>query len=415
MVEIWLPYGNTEICLSIPTENLLAVLNPNIRAQPEKLENIIDKALENPLNSPKLSELVEPEKKVAVLLDEKLSINEIKIVILKIIKELERIIDNRNIIFILGSYIESSSDEKKDAIREIIPTDIRIENHNPRQEDCLVQIGSTSYKTRIFVNKIFAQADIKIIVGRLGLHSYAGYSGGSHMLLQVCGIKTIQHNYSLSVNPNSRVGILSGNPVHMDMAEATVLCGIDFALNIIVVEDDRVYNAYSGTLVDSFVESVKLLEQIYGVSIENKADIVIASSGGSLYDYSFYAAQESFEIATKAVKDGGIIIIVAECIQGHGNHEYLRWFVEVDNFKEFMKKDFFYGIHKNIQLKEASERFKVILVSSLPETIATSIFKFKTAKRVNDAVETAFRLAGKKAKIIVIPCAMKVLPIIKTI
>lgn len=416
MVELWLPYGNTEVCLTIPTENLVAVLNPNARPKPEKLEDIIIKALDEPVNSPKLRQIAKRENKISILLDEKLNLEELKIVISKLVEELKHVkIDWKNVTFILGSYADSPSNEKKETIRTIIPADIQMEIHNPRQEDYLVELGSTSYKTHVFVNKIFAHADVKIIVGKVGLHPYAGYSGGSQTLLQACGIRTIQHNYNFSVDPNSRVGILTGNLVHRDMAEAATLCKINFALNMIVGENGAIWNAYSGNFEDSFSESVKFLESIYGVTIEDKADVAIVSAGGSVYDYAFYVAQESLEIAARTVKDGGTIILVAECAQGHGNSEYLRWIVEVEDFKEFIRKDFFYGMHKNAQLREISEKFKVIIVSTLPETIATGIFKFKTAKRVNGAMETAFRFTSKKAKTIVIPYAMKILPIIKTI
>lgn len=415
MVEVWLPYGNTEICLSIPAENLVGVLNPNTRPQTDKFESIITKALEKPVNLPQLRQVVKPDSKISILLDESLNLDELKTVTSKLIEELQKgQIEYRNIIFLIGSYVDSSSDEKKNAIKEVIPADIQLASHDPRQESELVEIGSTSFKSRVFVNKIFSQADIKIVVGKIGLHPYAGFSGGSHTLLQACGIRTIHHNYNFSIHPNSRVGILSGNPVHEDEDEIARMCRVNFALNMAVDEKGTILDAFYGDFETSYVKSVKFLESLYTVTTEDKADIVIVSPGGSEFDYSFYKAQESLEIAARVAKEGNVIILIAECAQGHGSSEYLRWYVEAEDFKDFLKKDFFYGMHKNIQLKEISERFKVILTSTLPENIATGIFKFRIARRVNDALEMAFRLTSKKAKTMIIPYAMRTLPVIKS-
>jgi len=57
------------------------------------------------------------------------------------------------------------------------------------------------------------------------------------------------------------------------------------------------------------------------------------------------------------------------------------------------------GGHKAYYLLKALQNHQIILVSSLPDYYATNIFKLKTARAVNDALNEAFNVAGKAARV----------------
>ncbi|RLI32088.1 hypothetical protein DRO51_02565, partial [Candidatus Bathyarchaeota archaeon] len=70
MVEVWLPYGDTEICLTIPPENLLDIVEPrNLPDPPENISEEIGKALKNPLGLPALRNVVKPGHKISIVID----------------------------------------------------------------------------------------------------------------------------------------------------------------------------------------------------------------------------------------------------------------------------------------------------------------------------------------------------------
>ena len=68
MVEVWLPYGSTEVCVRIPTANLLDVVEPKKTASAKNPQTEIKNALQNPLGAKRLAEIVKPGAKITVVL-----------------------------------------------------------------------------------------------------------------------------------------------------------------------------------------------------------------------------------------------------------------------------------------------------------------------------------------------------------
>ena len=105
-------------------------------------------------------------------------------------------------------------------------------------------------------------------------------------------------------------------------------------------------------------------------------------------------------------KKGGTIILVAECLDGYGNEEFLEVtskHSELKSIKSLLKKEPTIEKLKAYKLKEFLTEFRLCLVSVLPDYYARSIFKFKTYRTVSDALESALRIIGKQATITVVP------------
>ena len=80
-----------------------------------------------------------------------------------------------------------------------VPEGVQLIVHNPYQKDELSEVGVTSHRTRVLLNKNFTQAGFRILTGKIGLHAYAGYSGGRQVILAVSGIQTLHDNYNLII------------------------------------------------------------------------------------------------------------------------------------------------------------------------------------------------------------------------
>jgi nickel-dependent lactate racemase len=108
-----------------------------------------------------------------------------------------------------------------------------------------------------------------------------------------------------------------------------------------------------------------------------------------------------------------VIVLVAECPEGHGNQAFYDWMVKFSDVKAVekeIKRNFVLGGHKAYYLLKALQNHQIILVSSMPDYYATSIFKVKTARAVNDALDEAFKVAGKSAKVWAMPFGNFTLP-----
>jgi nickel-dependent lactate racemase len=290
-------------------------------------------------------------------------------------------------------------------------------SHDCRAQD-LVYVGTTpKHGNKVYLNRVFAEAGVRILTGDVGFHYYAGYGGGRKSVLPgVSGEATIKHNHAMILHPDSKTGVLAGNPVHEDMIETAKLAKVDFVVNIVVNSKGEVVKAFAGDLEQVFHEGVKVVDEMYRVSVDRKADVVVVSPGGYPADVNLFQAYKGVDGALEVVKRGGVIVLVAECPEGHGNQVFYDWMVKFGDLKAVEKevrRNFVLGGHKAYYLLKALQKVQIILVSSMPDYYAANIFKLKTARAVNDALDEAFKVAGNNAKVWVMPYGNFTLPEVK--
>jgi nickel-dependent lactate racemase len=421
MVDIWLPYGKTEVCARIPTRNFLGNIEPKERPGVADSRAEIERALNQPIGTKRLKEIAKAGDKVAIVVDDATRATPSHLMILPLLDELNDVgvkDEDVTVIFGCGTHRPVTPEEKKKLLGKETLTRVKTINHDYKAED-LVSLGKTSFGTKVFVNKIFAEADVKVLAGDINLHYYAGYGGGRKGVLPaVSGVETIQHNHSMILHPKASIGNLDGNPVHEDMMEAARLAKVNFVLNIVINSKQELVRAFAGDLELAFMEGTKLVDEMFKVSVERRANIVVVSAGGYPFDINFYQAYKGIHNALEAVKRKGVILLVAECPEGPGNEVFCEWMEKFNDLKRMekeIKKRFVIGGHKAYYLTKALQKVSIILVSVMPDYYALNTFKLRTAKALNDALRDAFEIAGKNAKIYVIPHGSATLPILKTV
>jgi nickel-dependent lactate racemase len=131
---------------------------------------------------------------------------------------------------------------------------------------------------------------------------------------------------------------------------------------------------------------------------------------------NLFQSYKALDNALQVVKRGGVVILVAECAEGHGNQVFYDWMTRFGDLKAVereIKRNFVLGGHKAYYLLKALQNHQIILVSSLPDYYAANIFKLKTARAVNNALTEALRLAGSSARVWAMPCGNYMLPEVK--
>ncbi|MDH5462282.1 MAG: transcriptional regulator, partial [Candidatus Bathyarchaeota archaeon] len=121
--------------------------------------------------------------------------------------------------------------------------------------------------------------------------------------------------------------------------------------------------------------------------------------------------------ALEAVKRGGVIVLVAECPEGHGDEVFYEWMTKFKSLKQMekeIKRRFRVGGHKAYYLTKALKKSKIFLVSVMPDYYALNVFRLKTTKAVNDALIGTFDIVGKKAKVWAMPYGNLTLPVMKS-
>lgn len=420
MVDAWLPYGKTEVCLRVPARNFLGTIEAkDVPGAPDQ-KSEVERALKEPIGTKRLSEIATSTSKVAIVVDDATRKAPSERMLLPVLAELNSAgvkDENITVIFGCGTHRAVKPEEAVELIGEEALKRVKAVSHCCTDKD-LVYIGTTkTYGNRIMVNRVFAEADVRVLLGDINYHYYAGYGGGRKSVLPaVSGAPSIQHNHAMLTNANARTGNLENNPVHIDMTEAARLAKVDFIVNVVENSKGEIVKAFAGDLEAAFMEGVKLVDEMYRVNVDRRADIVVVSAGGYPADINLYQAYKGLDNALDAVKRGGVIILLAECIEGHGNQVFYDWMTrlgEVKAVEKEIRRNFVMGGHKALYLLKALQNHQIILVSSMPDFYAQTIFKLKTARAVNDALNEAFKIAGSAARVWAIPQGSHVLPVYK--
>ncbi|MCW3998288.1 MAG: nickel-dependent lactate racemase, partial [Candidatus Bathyarchaeota archaeon] len=409
------------VCVRVPARNLLGTIEPKEVAGASDPVEEVKRALSKPLGSKRLSEISQAGQKVAIVVDDATREAPSDLMIPPVLAELNSVgvkDEDITVIFGCGTHRVVTSKEASRLLGKEVINRVKIISHDCKAED-LVYIGKTkSHGTKIKVNRIFAEADLKILLGDVGFHYYAGYGGGRKSVMPAISCsETIQHNHAMLLHSKARTGILEGNPVHEDMTEGARLAGVDFILNVVTNSKGKIVKAFAGDLEEAFKEAVKLVDDLYRVIIDRRADIIVVSAGGYPGDINLYQAYKGLDNALEAVKRNGVIVLVAECPEGHGNQVFYEWmmrFGELRKVEREIKRHFIMGSHKAYYLLKALRNHTIILVSSLPDYYASDVFKLKTSRAINDAFKEAMKISGSASKVWVLPHGNHTLPLVET-
>lgn len=411
-MEIHLPYGKKGTSINVAEKNLAGILRPAEYKTKESPETLIKNALRNPEGTKKLSDIVKAKKKkgiVAVVVDDHTRPCPTDKILPPLFEELRSAgvkDEDILIIFATGSHRTTTKDEAEKLLGKDIASRIRYISNDSWGTD-YVDIGTTKRGTKVMLKKAFYDADVKILTGDVEIHYFAGYGGGRKSILPgIVRYDTIQDNYKRNFfDPNARPAKLDGNPMYENMTEAARFAGVDYTIN--VVQDEKgIVGAYSGDFDIVLKKGAALVEKIYMARAKEKADIVVSSANGSPHDIDLYQAYKALHLALAVVKDGGSIILLAECPEGPGNKNYEAWMKKYKTKEEMRKeldREFNIGGHKAYYNLLAVEKADIYLVTAMPKEDVEGLYRFKHAKTANDALAQALKKHGADAKVLVVP------------
>jgi nickel-dependent lactate racemase len=270
-----------------------------------------------------------------------------------------------------------------------------------------VTVGKSKRGNEIQILKDFIEKDFKIILGDIEYHYFAGYGGTRKSILPgISSKETVQRNHSLLFEKHSCMGVLKENLIHQEMNEAMHFAGADFALNVVQNSQHRIVGAWAGNPELVMDMGVKLVDSMYRYEIKERPDIVITAANGAPHDINLYQAMKAMYSACQVIKENGVIILVAECKEGHGSQLYMDWlgkYKTAQDIQDALNKNFIIGAHKAYYHRRTVENHPVICVSAMDKNLVEEYFQFKYAIDINEALHQAFLLRGKDAKILAVP------------
>ena len=397
----------------VPERNLLGVLHANEVPLELTGEAEVRRALEAPIGSPRLRELVHPGEKIAIVTSDITRPMPTYKVMPALLDELYAAGVRREditLVFALGSHRRHTPQEQQKLAGERAWNEIRCVDSDP--DDC-VHLGTTKAGTPVDITRAVAQADRRICLGNIEYHYFAGYSGGAKAIMP--GVSTrsaIQANHSMMVRPEACAGALETNPLRMDIEEAGAICGIDFIVNVVLSEHKEIIRAVAGDPVAAHRAGCRFLDRIYRKELPQAADIVLVSQGGAPKDLNLYQTQKALDNARHAVKQGGIIVLIGSCKEGLGEKVFEQWMTKSpspDAMIERIGRDFQLGGHKAAAIAMTLKKADIYLVSDLEDDFVRSIF-LTPQPDVQTALDRAFAVLGPDATVLAMPFGGSTLP-----
>jgi nickel-dependent lactate racemase len=321
--EIQLPYDTDALKFRVPEANLVGVYSPQPVAACAGPAAEVARALTHPLDTLPLSEIVQPNEKVVILVDDHTRATPAAQILPSLLDELRAggVRDEDVTILIThGTHRLSHEEEVRHKVGEDVYRRFRIVQHQCTDEENQVYLGLTSRGTPVWVNRLVVEADRCLGIGHIGPSPYAGYSGGSKLILPgVASLDTINANHSLVPLGFRRPGRVD-LPCRLDIEEAAALVRLDMVVDVVLSQDERIVRAFAGTPGRVFQEGLALARRVYEVTCPGGIDIAITS--GYPYELDLYQAVRAVEYADVVVREGGSILLVAACPEGVGGQEF---------------------------------------------------------------------------------------------
>ncbi|WP_326906647.1 nickel-dependent lactate racemase [Sedimentibacter sp. MB31-C6] len=422
MAKVELPYGKEKVVLEVPDDRLQSVLVSELHHYtPEGSQiELVRKAIENPIGSDRLSSMAKDKDKIVIISSDHTRPVPSKIIMPLMLEEIRRGNPEADITILIstGCHRETTRNELIEKFGNEIVSNEKIYIHDCDDESMFVKLGILPSGGELIINKLATEADLLVAEGFIEPHFFAGYSGGRKSVLPgIASRLTVLANHSSEfiADPNSRTGILEGNPIHKDMIWAAKTARLAYIVNVIINDKKEVIYAVAGDAIEAHEKGCEFLSGLCKVKAVS-ADIVVSTNGGYPLDQNIYQAVKGMTAAEVTVKQDGVIIMLAKSSDGHGGDVFYKTFKEADDIKKVLDTFVSRGRNETEADQWQSQVFirvlqkaKIIYVSDADdETIKD--FHMIPAKNVKDALKKAEEILGNdNATVTVIPDGVSVM------
>ncbi len=426
MREFELKQGKGTIKFSINEKDIIGVIDNKPSTSSKTEEEVIKEALQNPISSPNLKEIVKVGEKICIVIPDVTRLWQKSAVYLPFIVDelLQTGIVADDILFIsaTGSHRNQTEDEYRQLLGDKLYGKFNIIDHDCNDKDNLIYLGNTSFGTPVTINKKAMECDHIIITGGIVYHFLVGWSGGKKSILPgIASYETIMANHGLALNKNLedgtrseiKCGNITNNPVHLDMEEAVALVNPSFMFNVIMDSNGNISAAVAGHYLKAHEQGRKYVDKSDSVNIREKADLVIATAGGYPKDINFYQSSKLLLNSREAVKEGGTLIALTECSEGLGGDDDVRSILA--NYNTLLKREKSlrkrYTISKHIGCLacETAQIFNLILVSNLDAKFLENT-RIKIVRTIDEALNLVYKEKGRNLTTYIMPHGANTLP-----
>lgn len=425
------PYHKDYIEFSLPQNMKGHLLEPPSFEPLGDFNSSLIMALSSPVNSPPLKEIAKGKKSVSIVFTDITRASPDHLIVPAILQELRMAgIKKEQITLIcgVGMHRPSTQEEKIQKLGRDVAQNYRVIDHDPKDRDCLLELGYTDDGGKISINRIACESELLIATGIVEPHLYAGYSGGRKTVAIGAGGEefiSYTHGPKMVGHPGTRLGKIEGNPFHHAITTASKRAGLNFIVNVIQDENKHPLEVMAGEPEETFKLLVGKARKIFEVEIPRQFDIAIGGVGYPK-DMNLYQTSRSatylFFAPTPVVRPGGVIIIPAKTPEGVGDGVGEKNFLKImqsakdmgELISELTKKGYPPGAQRAFVMAKVLEKNTVIIVGSETPKLVEALHMIP-AKDMDQALAMAGNIVGKRdIDVLIVPYSLLSLPVVKS-
>ncbi len=278
-------------------------------------------ACTHPIESPPLSDVVRPSDRVVIVTSDRTRPVPNHLLIpwlLELLPSPERV----TVLIGTGSHRVASREDIAASFGEAAQR-VRIVSHDAfdnGNQECVGEIGP---HYPVFLNRAYVNADVRIVLGFIEPHFFAGFSGGPKAVVPgVAGIETIlaSHSFPLIADPGSTWGVLADNPLHEAVSRAVALCPPHFLVNVALNTDKDLTAVFAGDYIRAHRTGCAHVRAAATVPVPRLYPVVVTSNSGYPLDQNLYQSVKGMSAAARILAPSGTIFMASECRDGLPDH-----------------------------------------------------------------------------------------------
>jgi nickel-dependent lactate racemase len=351
-MRITLKYAAAGLPIEVEaTPGFVGVLEPS---EPDPLPDplgAIVESLGRPVASKPLAEMARGRKNAVIVISDITRPAPNRLILPPLLHTIEAAGIPRSAVTLLiatGMHRPSDREERIRLVGPEIAASYLIVDHLSKEPGHMKEVGRIAGRVPALVNRLYVEADLKILTGFIEPHMWAGYSGGRKSILPgISSIDTLQfmHGPEMIAHPMTEYGLLEGNLFHQAGIEIMEKAGADFIVNVTLNRRREVTGVFSGHPVEAHLLGCSSLEKICVRQLDEPLDFVVTTNSGAPLDCNLYQSVKGMTGAAAVVRPGGDIVIATRCQEGPGSEEYKKVLDMVDSPASFvcrmLRKEFF--------------------------------------------------------------------------
>lgn len=397
-----LKYGQQGIGVDLPepvTEFLVSPSQPTARNDEIA---IIENAFDHPVGSLPLEQIVRKGEKTCIVVPDRTRVCRASVFLPRLLARLNTCgIADQDITILManGSHRKNTTAEQIEILGKAVVDRIRVIEHDAQDVASLVHLGETERGTPVYINRYLIRAERIILTGGVLHHYFAGFGGGPKLVCPGCaGYETIVQNHRFTIHPFFHAlhpacyeGNFDENPVHLDIRDTVKFVTVDFTLHVVTDDAGFISQAFAGELYPAHQLACQAVHEKHTIHFRQKADLVIADSGGYPKDLNYIQVHKALHHAFELVKSGGVLILLAECRDGIGSKTFLEWFdgaPDLATMHRRLLEGFKINGNTALATKIKADAAHIILVSGMDAAIVKKLGLFPA-----DSITTALEMA----------------------